>query len=621
MEFGTDYWHAMDKDKVERIVINPRSIGLSSGIGDPWANLQAHIKAGASHVELGFMGTGKGSVGSPTGFTPESISREKREDIRQLAKLNEVTLSTHASANIIGFAGLNPEQGKFSEQTAAKSIQEVKRAIDFAADTAGGGPVVIHTGEFPRSITEAERKKITEKGKEKHVPVFQAYEKEEAEGPIYLVNKETGKVEMGISKDMRIPEPRRDEKGNFIFNKETGEMEFKKKHNFAEYVKEHRQNITEAKKTSPDLTDEEYFYHQMKLQEEQQQKAELGRWRENMERAMKEKEDIGHEQERLSKQENRDQARIDAWKILHAHKLVPREGTPEYQEFKNDQIKFLDKLKEKAQMEIDYAKNGVEGHARKLEQIKEQESKVQTLHSYAAEKTAQNIAKLGLYAYEVEKKNKLKNPLVISPENVFTEQYGSHPHELKKIVIASRKEMARQLAPRVGKKEADKIAAERIKATFDIGHANTWKKYFKGSDKEFKDWLLKEAKQLQKEGIIGNVHLADNFGYEDEHLTPGQGNAPIEDFVKQIKAEGYKGKFVVEPGSQTEQEGGIYQALTGAWAHLSQSPMYRIGGGAAQSWTDISGGYLSQIGTTRYTQGTYLPNKESWGWYSETPME
>ncbi|MFH0751984.1 MAG: TIM barrel protein [archaeon] len=614
VDFGTDYWHAMDKDKVEKITISPRDIGLSSGIGDPWMNIQAHIKAGASHIELGFMGMGKGSISQPTGVTPESISKEKREDIRQLAKLNDVTLSTHASANAMGFAGLNPQEGKFSERTAEQNIREVKRAIDFAADTAGGGPVVIHTGEFPRSIVEAERK-----GGE---AVFEASETEETEGSIYLVNKETGKLEMGLSKDMKIPEPKK-ENGEFIFD-EHGEMVFKKEHNFTEYIKEHKKEIEEAKKSNSELTDEEYFYKQMKTEEKQQQKAELGRWRENMEKSQKQKEKLSEQQAELYRKEQKKPGRGhgEAFQMIETQGIEPKEGTPEHKNYLKDPIKYLDKAKENIQREIDYAKNGVEGHARKLEQIKEQEGKIQTLSSYATKKTAENIAKLGLYAYEVEKKQKLKHPLVISPENIFPEQYGSHPQELRNIVVESRKKMAEQLIKKkVGKTEADKIAADRIKATFDIGHANTWKKYFKGNDKDFKKWLVNEAKKLQKEGIIGNIHLADNFGFEDEHLTPGQGNAPIEEFIKEIRAEGYEGKFVVEPGSQSEQEGGIYTALTGAWEHLSNSPMYRVGGGAAQSWTDISGGYLGSTHTTRYVQGTLLPNKETWGWYSDTPME
>lgn len=610
VDFGTDYWHAMDKDKVEKITISPKEMGIALGIGDPWANIQTAIKAGASHVELGFMGAGKGSISQPTGVTPEAIGKEKREDIRQLSKLNDVTLSTHATVAASGFAGLG-ERG-FTDEAAARNIREVKRAVDFAADTAGGGPVVIHTGEFTRPIVEAEKK-----GER---PLFEAYEKEEEKGMIPLVNIETGEILGGISKSTKIPEPELDEKGQPKFN-EKGEMIFKEAHDFKEFIKEHKKEI-ETRGIPP----EEFFYQQLVDKKRKQAKAELGRWRENMERAQRRKEAIEERQRELYEKERKKPGLGHAKAIEEIEKMEmePKEGTPEYDKYLKDPIKHLDKEKEKVQHEINYAQSGVEGHGRELEELKEQGKKVKTMTDYAVNRTAQNIAKLGLYAYEVEKKQKLKKPLVIAPENVFAEQYGSHPQELRHIVIKARKAMAEKLKKDYGKKEADKIAADRIKATFDIGHANTWKKYFKEEDptgKKFKKWLLGEVKQLQKEGIIGNIHLTDNFGFEDEHLTPGQGNAPIEEFLEEIKKEGYKGKFVVEPGAQTEQEGGIFTALTGAWGYLAKSPIYRTAGGAAQSWSDVSGGYLSQLGTTRYVQGTYLPSKESWGWYTETQME
>lgn len=615
VEFGTDYWHAMDKDKVEKIVISPKELGFAAGIGDPWANIQSHIKAGASHVELGFMGMGKGSISQPMSVTPESITKEKREDIRHLAKLNNVTLSTHASANAMGFAGLG-ERG-FSDQIAQRNITEVKKAVDFAADTAEGGVVVIHTGEFQRNITEAG---LTDaERRQGKLSLFESYPEEHKKGQVHLVNTETGEIIGGISKNLKISEPDLDKNDKPKFDKD-GHMLFKEGYDFEKYTKEHKHDIEKAK-----IPAEEYFYRGIIEKKRKQTIAEEGRWKDNMERAMRAKEELEEEQKNLYEKakENEKRAHFKAMQLIEAQGLAPLKSSPEYDAYQKDPIKFIDKLKDKTEHEIRYAQSGFEGHARELKDLDKQEKTVKTVNEFAIEKTAQNIAKLGVYAYEVEKARKLKNPLVIAPENIFAEQYGSHPQELRHIVIESRKMMTEQLTKQVGRKEAEKIASERIKATFDIGHANTWKKYFKEKDptgEKFKEWVLKEAKQLQKEGIIGNVHLADNFGYEDEHLTPGQGNAPIEEFVKNMKAEGYTGKFVVEPGGQTDQEGGIYTAMTGAWGHLANSPIYRVGK-FAQSWTDVSGGYLGQTWTPRHVSGTYLPSKESWGWYSETPIE
>ena len=163
--------------------------------------------------------------------------------------------------------------------------------------------------------------------------------------------------------------------------------------------------------------------------------------------------------------------------------------------------------------------------------------------------------------------------------------------------------------------EAEKIAEERIKATFDIGHVNTWRQYFKGSDQEFKKYILDEVDKLNKEGIIGHVHINDNFGYEDIHITPGQGNAPIKEFVDKIK-ETYKGKMVIEAGNQRGGEG--WQAQTGAWRTLN-SPIYRVDG-MYNTWTEIQGSYFGKTGSPNYLVGDLAPSKD-WTLWSETQFE
>ena len=73
-----------------------------------------------------------------------------------------------------------------------------------------------------------------------------------------------------------------------------------------------------------------------------------------------------------------------------------------------------------------------------------------------------------------------------------------------------------------------------------------------------------------QEGIIGHVHIADNFGYYDEHLTPGEGNVPVEEFMKEVVKAGLKDKMVIEPGAQGEGES-IYGSMFGAWAKVANS--------------------------------------------------
>ena len=228
-----------------------------------------------------------------------------------------------------------------------------------------------------------------------------------------------------------------------------------------------------------------------------------------------------------------------------------------------------------------------------------------------------------MYAYDKEKVMKLKKPLFVAPENIFPEQYGSHPKELKNLVLEARKTMVDELRDRgMGVSQAEKVAKEHIKATFDVGHANTWKKFFKRdpgdsleqSDRKFKKWMIKQTEDLQKEGIIGHVHLSDNFGYYDEHLAPGEGNVPIKELIDKLDKAGYKGKTIVEWGAQTpEQSFRVWSKSLG----LSSST-YKMDGN--WSWTDIQGSYFGRTGSPTYLVGEDVPSKD-WTLWSETQLE
>jgi len=610
MDFGNDYWNALDHHKRSEYEISPKDIGLSAGIGDPWEKVKAHITAGATHVELGFMGVGKGSASQPTGVTPGSIGKAKREDIRRMAKATGVTLSTHASANIIGFAGAR--EGKFDDQAAANAMAEVKRAIEFAADTAQGGSVVVHLGEYPREVGMAPRTGLP-KGER-----FVGYETEEKKSVVPLVDTESGKF-IGIPKDIKIPKVAVDPKtGKPLKNEETGTYKYEE-WGYEDYVKE--------AKGDPEKAAEMFYKDYLKKQLEQAH-AEERRWYANAEDAYRQWEFL---QRRLKSIE--DQYRVDPESAKRNAALYVKElgqepppGSPQGDEYDKNPLGYFKKLCKKFEREYRYYQDASIAHGKEVRNIERQMQNVKPIREATVERTAKNLADLGMYAYEVEKKKKLKKPLFIAPENVFPEQFGSHPQEQKQIILAARKAMVEKLKKKKGlsQKEAEKIAKEHIKATFDIGHAYTWKKYFTGADKDFKKWVVEQAKDLQKSGVLGEIHIADNFGYADEHLTPGQGDAPIEETIKEIRKAGFKGPMVLEGGAQTEAEGGLYSAMVGGWAHLAKSPMYRIDG-VQQSWTDITGSYFGRTApSTFYLSGHTAPPKD-WGkemtFWSETPIE
>lgn len=600
VEFNTDYWHGMEEKPLEKIDLSPKEIGISMGIGDPWVKLKSAITAGASHVELGFMGVGRGSIADPMSVTPDTIGRDKREDIRQMAKVNDVTLSTHASANIIGFAGF--EKNRFNEQKATDAVHEVKRAIDFAADTAGGGPVVIHTGEFPRPICET--------GKE-----FEAFKDEEKKSWWGVVDGTTGEIKQVYSRDLKLPVVKRDPKTNDPIVDKEGRY----KYEYWDYNK--FVEMSKEKNMPPEKLLEFHLREQQKLTAE----AEERKWFSEAERARESLKAVKNMQDSVEelKKKDRESAEYTAMKYVEKLGMSPsKEMTDEYRKFLKDPIEFLNTAVEKVKHNVKYAEDASVASGMKRKELEESAKNLMTLKEFGVEKSARNIAELGMYAIEVGKAKKLKKPIFIAPENVFPEQYGSHPQELKEIILKAREEMANMLVQkkRMSQEEAKKTAEKHIKATFDVGHANIWKKYFKGTEEEYKKWFKKEIKDLIKHKVIGHVHLADNFGYSDEHLTPGQGNAPIEDFIKELRKAGIKEKMVVEPGAQGEGES-IHSSMIGAWAKVAGSPMYRVGG-VSKSWTDIEGSYFGRTFSPSYMAGSYLINPQGEeNWWSGVPIE
>lgn len=168
-------------------------------------------------------------------------------------------------------------------------------------------------------------------------------------------------------------------------------------------------------------------------------------------------------------------------------------------------------------------------------------------------------------------------------------------------------------------KKAEQLAQEHIKATLDIGHLNLWRKYFRPSekaktpedvDKEFKEWVKKEIKKLNKEKIIGHVHLADNFGYDDEHLTLGHGNAPIKEFIKLMEEAGID-DWIIETGS--------FNPLTG-WSEALQylgSPIYGV---TPMSFANVMNAHAGYNQPIYYIAGAYAPSND-WTLWSGVPFE
>ncbi|MBI4155511.1 hypothetical protein HY498_05510 [Candidatus Woesearchaeota archaeon] len=603
-QFGGNYWHALDKDGLTKYSAEIKEIGISHGIGDSLQGLKANIFVGAPIVELGFAGAGKGQRGQAA--TPESYGKDEREAMRQLAKVNEVKVTTHSSFRAPPLSGF--AEGGFNKDVAASSVQELRKAIDFATDVAQGGPVVVHTGEWQRPV-----KKEEVFGKAK----FEAYEGEPE--TVQFANTETGEVRT-LRSDLRLPipkaarpgvnpweEPLRDKRGDIIFEEKPLTLK------------------EIAEKQNKKLSDVYSDFLQNQLNQSRGQAEEYKERARTIREQFELIKNTYKEVERFLEKGETKNAELTSLQFLERSKLEPPPGTTAYKEYLKEGG-AVERLKEIVKRETDTIKGYEEFAAAREFEAKRVEQEIgssKPIEEVGLKRTAQSVSTAAMYAYDKEKKAGLKEPIFIAPENVFAETYGGRPDELRKIIQESRKEMTRKLVEqkKMSEEEAKNVAKEHIKATIDIGHAYTWRKYFSGSDEDFKKWLLKEMKDLAKDGIIGHVHLTDNFGYDDEHLTIGEGKVPVREFIDEIKKEGYKGIMIAEVGGQPE--GKLHEALLGSWRSLN-SPIYRIDpGGTGMGWGEFANYSFGMTPKPLSILGEYAPSEEFRGapFYSGLGLE
>ena len=515
--------------------------------------------------------------------------------MRQLAKINEVELSTHASPNIGTYAA-GFQEGRFSDEGRENFLHEVERAVHFAADTAEGGPVVVHTGEFPRNVYEPEEES------------FEMYEKEREKSPLTLVDTKTGRIAQ-ISRLQQYAVPEGYDKNNRPLTNQDGTIKWKLK------------SVRELEKEAIEKGEKPYKYilesmHKKDYELNEAEEMRYTSWARNSERKLTA---LRREIRDIEEIEDKSLREARAFEILRQSGMMPLEGTDEFKQLLNNPVKMTKEIVKREESESNSFREAASSYGRRKFELHQEIERLKPVEEYGVEKSAQTLARAAMYAYDLEQKKNLEKPLWIAPENWTPELYGAHPRELRALIVESRNQMAKMLEQKKGynESEAKKIAKEHIKATVDVGHLNFWKKYYKGSDKEFKSWMDTEVKKLADEGLIGNVHLSDNFGYHDEHLAPGEGNVPIKDFVKRLEKSGYKGKYIGEPGGQ--KEGQYHKAWTDTFGILG-SPMYRIDSRQI-SWSDMDQSYFGRAPQSPYfLVGDIVPSKD-WTLWSETPME
>jgi len=670
MIFNQSYYNAMDRgyyipltdaeqppdpqsaDMIApEIGLSPKDIGVSAPpFGDQLQALKAKVFQGASKVELGFMGKGKGSMqGGNT--TPEMFGKDERMDMRELAKINKIQLTTHATPNAGSLAGF--QQDKFDEAIRETTLHEIQRAVDFAADTTNGGAVVIHAQEFPRPIRDTY-----------FAQGFEAYPEEEQRAIRYLVDKRSGQVQP-VRKNTPIFEPVyeehpddpnywRDVDYNKI-SKTTNDTQqlFKRVPKWNadrtdfETVKrdwkDFEEKSEEWNKDHPDDTrtpEEMWFKIQMENQVLQAKGGSLFHARtyeDSRDNYAKMKKALT-----FYKGIENSMPKEEQWKLMRTIQTGFRMGAggnfvPDENKLPSE---WLGESMKQEEMNMRFIHESSAASDARAREIQENIDNTIPIMQYANEKTTDTLVRAALYTIDRERKtskeglwgwdvrggDKFERPLFLAVENFFPEVHGGHPDEVRKMVIESREELSRRLQQDRGMSadSAHKEAESRIKATWDTSHANMWRKYFQAkpgenmekTDARFKEWYLGKAKQWKDENIIGHIHVSDNFGWEDEHVIPGQGNAPIKEFIQLMKDKTDKGEVdvIVEPAHQD------YRAMLGGWK-LFGSSIYGLEMGKRDNWLDIERSYFGRNAPPYFLYGESAPDPESWQLWSGTRME
>lgn len=618
VEFATAYNHPMDRNyvgnampeikptaNIEDPIIPISQIGQTVTEGGRFGNLiqtaTAAIRAGAGTIELQ---TQMGGGGEPVGA--ESYGKDAREAIREMAKANEVLLtSVHTPTSVGNLSGFNPQQGNFSDEHRKIEIDEVKKAIKFAADAAQGGAVVVHTGEFHRPIFDADWNK---EGKWKDA--FSGYDEEPEKTVMHLVDERTGKVISEVRRNQVVYRP----KWNVHEGKDSYVDENGKKVNPGDYVDYEKRKVETFEERVPRYDADKGIFETRRMTWHDFENE--AKERNDSFKQQQGKEPIGNEI--VTPEESFMQAQLESnigvakgWALNYGMRV--KEQLEAVDKIKNS-LNYYEKVEKNAnpeellsmKQEAGKIAGGLVSMGKKLpsemlkerlwdirkniessrdmatsqmQQAREQEEMKQhaiSISKYAKKKSMHGFAEAGLYAMQESEHNPHVNKDVfVAPENIFPEMgFGSHPEELRELVKGARKEMVNKLTEKhvedptgkldekgkpvmvvnrdytgMGKDKAQVLAKRHIKATVDTQHLGMWWKHFKPNAgeteenrrKRFNNWYMDQIDKLSEDDIIGNIHLVDSIGGGHQHLPAGQGDIPVVEAIKRLKKKGYNG--------------------------------------------------------------------------------
>ncbi len=632
------------------------------------------IRQGASKLELSTnMGGGPEAVGA------EAYGKEARQALRELSKVNQVPIiSIHTPANIGNLSGYNPQERGFNDELRKQEIDEVKKAIEFAADT-GGGAVVVHTGEYPRDMSNQKWAR-TPDGKR----LFLSYDEEIGRANVPLVDERDGKLVMEVKKSKVIREPEFkmkydpvqkrmryvDIEGNFLDDTNPEDLfrrvpkwdekltRFKTRRiAWDDFVKRADEwNKFYPKGNGSKWTPEELFLRSQLETRMLQARGSSLYYAQRYEDERKAREQLV-EALKVAEQIEKKVPKEEQWKLMqqvlpssYAAQLSQRYLKPESKlpsEVIRESIRNID-------MQMKHIHEASSAADAQADEIFETMEHVVPVEEYAKKQTSRSYAEAAIHAMEMSHNNKnVEREIFIAPENIFPEMgYGSHPEELIELVKNARQKMVEYLTepyiddphgrldPKTGrpikvpnpnyrkmsKQEAMKEAETHIKATLDTQHLGMWWKHFQPlpgesyeeRKKRFDKWYMEQIKKMEKENIIGHIHVVDAIGGGHQHLPLGQGNLPVKEALEYLKKKGYKGTMISEAYGENAMFGAGRQ-LTQTWKALGV-PLQSAYVGAPQRWTEVHNSYFGRARAPYFIFGAYAPSND-WQLWSQVPME
>ncbi|MCX6741900.1 MAG: sugar phosphate isomerase/epimerase [Candidatus Pacearchaeota archaeon] len=568
------------------------------------------LKEASDRLSEGTMNVEFGAL-QPDVF--ETIPKQQFAEASQLMKLTGARASLHAP--LIDPAGFTKEG--WTEHARQESERQILQVLERAKDLdeKGNVPVTLHATSGIPAFDWAPQRGKTPEGKE-------------SKDAIYIVNRETGELNV-IKREIRgLPSP--------IYKKDptTGEVVYRNnKPVVDDRVKEIKRNGKLLYDVPPEVRLEEMnqrqwrdplssieynksivernmegyaklaqrFHNQEKLgdqlsQEEKETsneaKMELKTVRNLMEDYDFQLKNLYHYAYTYSNGENKEKL-MEATKryndqIAQVEKLSRDEhGNPmDYDTLINDDPKQFAKIvKLKSEAERDLI-NGMRRVQPKIFVESEQ---------FALEKTKETLGNAALMAF---KQFGDKAPM-LCVENFFPNTVFSRAESLKKLVEDSRKQFVEKAKEQgIDEGIARSAASRLIGATWDTGHINLLRKYGYGEKEgifkpeEYGKFLAEETKKIAP--FVKHVHLTDNFGYNDSHLVPGMGEVPFKEVMKELEKAGYSGREIVEAGGMIAQKLGM---PTPYILEAFGSGFYGSGpGGPTPNWNQVRASYGTGVG-------------------------